>query len=244
MANLRMSTLILTRKGYEFRSETDTEVLVHLVDDFRGIMPQADWRQVVAAALHVVKGAYACVFLFQDEPDLLIAARQGSPLILGVGDGEFMLGSDASAIVEHTKDVVYLKEGDMAEVKRKGFKEISYIHAEGFPGTEIKHAAVTLVERFLPIFVVAFRSSPVYADLKESILDLKERKAAIIVLTDEGNTDFDGVASFVIPCPKTSMVLEPLLSVVPLQLLSYHIAQMRGCEIDQPKNLAKSVTVE
>lgn len=123
-------------------------------------------------------------------------------------------------------------------------KEISYIHAEGFPGTEIKHAAVTLVERFLPIFIVAFKSSPVYADLKDSIMDLKERKAAILVLTDEGNTDFDGVASFVIPCPKTSMVLEPLISVVPLQLLSYHIAQMRGCEIDQPKNLAKSVTVE
>merc|ERR1712007_345853 len=116
-------------------------------------------------------------------------------------------------------------------------KEISYIHAEGFPGTEIKYAAVTLVERFLPVFIVAFKSSPVYDDLKDSM-------AAIIVLTDEGNTDFDGVASFVIPCPRTSMVLEPLISVVPLQLLSYHIAQMRGCEIDQPKNLAKSVTVE
>merc|ERR1712232_38139 len=111
-------------------------------------------------------------------------------------------------------------------------------------GTEIKHAAVTLVERFLPVVVVAFKSSPLYADLKDSIMDLRERKAAIIVLTDEGNTDFDGIASFVIPCPQTSMVLEPLISVVPLQLLSYHIAQLRGCEIDQPKNLAKSVTVE
>jgi glucosamine 6-phosphate synthetase-like amidotransferase/phosphosugar isomerase protein len=123
-------------------------------------------------------------------------------------------------------------------------KEISYIHAEGFPGAEIKHAALTLVERFLPVFLVAFSSSPSYQEVRESVTDLRERRAAVIVLTEEGNEDFDGLASFVIRCPRTEVPLEPLLSVIPMQLLSYHIAQMRGCEIDQPKNLAKSVTVE
>jgi len=123
-------------------------------------------------------------------------------------------------------------------------KEISYIHAEGFPGTELKHHGMTLVERFLPVFIIALKSSPAYTGIKDSVLELKERRAAIIVLTEDGNSDFDGIASFVIHCPATEPLLEPLITVIPMQLLSYYIAQMRGCEIDQPRNLAKSVTVE
>jgi glucosamine--fructose-6-phosphate aminotransferase (isomerizing) len=112
----------LSSKGYVFVSETDTELLAHLVQDLHQQVPAASWSQVVALALQLVEGAYGVVFLFQDEPDLLIGARKGSPLILGVGSGEYMLASDASAIVEHTQDVVYIGDGEMVEISRNRYK--------------------------------------------------------------------------------------------------------------------------
>mmetsp|Transcript_46962 Transcript_46962/g.102142 ORF Transcript_46962/g.102142 Transcript_46962/m.102142 type:complete len:642 (-) Transcript_46962:107-2032(-) len=528
----------LERKGYKFVSQTDTEVLAHLVQDIRKSIPQATWAQVVATALQLTQGAYGVVFLFEDSPDLLIGARKGSPLILGVGAGEYMLASDASAIIEHTQDVVYIRDDELVEVQRSGYKvynmpdhvrrmtegistpradgslnpivrlemsleeiekggyahfmlkeimdqpnalrnamrgrlvrtegelmriklggldkpleqggksalarmagakriiiaacgtswhsgligkyaievlaklpveveyasefryrrpllceedvvvaisqsgetadtleaikmgqenkaltigivnvvgssigrmtdagvylhagpeigvastkaftcqvaallmialelgfergsisaaelheycealnevpdlieswlgkldqqikviakyfrlasnclfagcgihfpvglegalklkEISYIHAEGFPASEVKHGPLTLVRNFIPVVCIAMRSDPAYEHIKSSIRDLRSKDAALIVLTDEGNEDFNGEASFVVHCPKTKLPFEPLIAAVPLQLLSYHIANMRHCAIDQPRNLAKSVTVE
>eukprot|EP00930_Biecheleria_cincta_P034409 TRINITY_DN23788_c0_g1_i1.p1 TRINITY_DN23788_c0_g1~~TRINITY_DN23788_c0_g1_i1.p1 ORF type:complete len:656 (-),score=105.23 TRINITY_DN23788_c0_g1_i1:309-2249(-) len=533
----------LSNKGYVFVSQTDTELLAHLVQDMRKQMEKASWTQVVASALQVCEGAYGVAFIFEDEPDLIVGARKGSPLILGVGNGENMLASDASAIVEHTKDVVYLREGEMVEVRRSGYrvqdmkqilaslnsnnfsprtdigtvenpivklelnleqiekggyrhfmlkeimdqpnalrnctrgrlyepldlpgswqiklgglekakessldgrspmdrmasasrlivaacgtswhsaliakyafenlagmpteveyasefryrkpliwpsdcliaisqsgetadtleaikltkaakaltigivnvvgssiaretdggmylhagpeigvastkaftgqvvaililalrlgykrqflsdetltrycqtlselpdkletwleklseqtkiiskyfrlaanalfcgsgiqfpvalegalklKEISYIHAEGFPISEIRHGPLTLLRNFTPVICLAMKSDPAYNTIREAIQDFK-KDASVIVLTDEGNNDFQGVAHFVIHCPATELELQPLYSIVPLQLLSYYIADMRGCSIDQPRNLAKSVTVE
>lgn len=112
----------LSSKGYQFLSQTDTELLAHLVQDLKMHMDGASWLEVVATALRLCEGAYGVAFIFQDDPDLIIGARKGSPLILGVGHGENMLASDASAIVEHTKDVVYLREGEIVEVRRSGFK--------------------------------------------------------------------------------------------------------------------------
>eukprot|EP00929_Paragymnodinium_shiwhaense_P112122 TRINITY_DN80378_c0_g1_i1.p1 TRINITY_DN80378_c0_g1~~TRINITY_DN80378_c0_g1_i1.p1 ORF type:complete len:665 (-),score=139.36 TRINITY_DN80378_c0_g1_i1:140-2134(-) len=559
--NFRSLRKELSDKGYVFVSETDTELLAHLVQDIRTTMPASEfsWTEVVATALKLVEGAYAVVFLFEGEPDLLVGARKGSPMILGVGSGEYMLASDASAIIEHTKDVVYMRDGEMVEIRRNGYqlftaadlqdkvsknlgpvgnvknpivrlemsleqiekggyahfmlkeimdqpnalrnamrgrlvekpdgswqvklgglekalgldkdegaptdgsspgarsrtisnddltsamsrmsdadriiiaacgtswhsgliakcvieglaeipveveyasefryrrpllcpedviiaisqsgetadtleavrigqafkaltigvvngvgssiarlteagtylhagpeigvastkaftgqvitltmiglqlaayrktlsqaqvdeyctalsdvpkliedwleplnaqvklmakyfrlatnvlfcgcgvhfpvalegalklKEISYIHAEGFPAAEIKHGPLTLIRGFVPVVVIAMRSDPAYRQIQANLKDLRSKDAALIVITDEGNEDFARVASFVIHCPQTKMHLEPLIAVVPLQLLSYHIADMRGCSIDQPRNLAKSVTVE
>ncbi|CAE8616869.1 unnamed protein product [Polarella glacialis] len=536
----------LSNKGYKFVSETDTELLAHLVRDIRNDMPEATWPQVVATALQHVEGAWGVAFLFEDEPDLMIGARKGSPLILGVGNGEYMLASDASAIVEHTKDVVYLREGELVEVHRSGYKvqeiqqivhslkeslsprsaregqsvenpivrlelsldqiekagyphfmlkeifdqpnslrngmrgriynrqdkpdswqiklgglekaleaperegksaidimasarrliicacgtswhsgliakyvlenlakipveveyasefryrnpvigkddviiaisqsgetadtleaikmakknnaitvgivnvvgssiaretdagiylhagpeigvastkaftgqviallmvalrlatergvmsdevldsycealnalpdkleswfkdlndqikviskyfrlasnalfsgcgihfpvalegalklkEISYIHAEGFPAAEIRHGALTLIRNFVPVVCIAMKSDPAYEQVKAQISEFRAKDAAVIVLTDQENNDFNGIASFVIRCPATKLELEPLIVAIPLQLLSYYIADERGCSIDQPRNLAKSVTVE
>lgn len=529
----------LTNKGYVFTSETDTELLSHLVQDLHLQMPTASWSQVVASMLQLVEGAYGIAFMFSDDPDLLIGARHGSPLIIGVGDGEYMLASDASAVVEHTKDVIYLREGELVELRRSGYKvmdigtlankmrcegsprgageidnpivriemsleqiekggyphfmlkeimdqpnalraamrgrltqseerwqvklgglekvpedsadglsplqrmaatqriiiaacgtswhsaligkaaierfahipveveyasefryrrpimypddvflvisqsgetadtleairiakqhkaltigivnavgssiaratdaglylhagpeigvastkaftgqviaililalqlgvqrklmapavidsycgalnavpdliqewlepldkqmksmakyfrlasnalfcgsgimfpvalegalklkEISYIHAEGFCAAEIQHGPLTLIRNFIPIVCVAFRSDPAYEMMQSAIDHFKSKDAAVIVVTNEGNDDFKRVASFVIQCPNTKPEFEPLLAAVPLQLLSYYIADMRGCSIDQPRNLAKSVTVE
>ncbi|CAE7262025.1 glmS [Symbiodinium sp. CCMP2456] len=128
----------LSSKGYKFVSQTDTELLAHLVQDMQAVrwpnlrdcllqdlkkqMEGATYTEVVATALRLCEGAYGVAFIFQDEPDLIIGARKGSPLILGVGHGEHMLASDASAIIEHTKDVVYLREGELVEIRRSGFK--------------------------------------------------------------------------------------------------------------------------
>jgi len=534
--NYHALKLGLMEKGYSFQSETDTEVLVILAQDLRKQMPDATWAQIVASLLQITTGAYGLVFLFQDEPDLMIGARKGSPLLLGIGEGENMLASDASAIIEHTKDVVYIREGELVEVRRDEYKviniegivksmtegieagsvenpivhlemsleqiekggfphfmmkeimdqpnslrnamrgrlyqqqgmwniklgglekaleddqegrsalerlavadriiicacgtswhsaligkfalehfaqssveveyasefryrrplissqdvviaisqsgetadtleairvakeykaltigivnavgstiardtaagmylhagpeigvastkaftcqvaallmlalrlghhlevlsaeamdeycgafaklpalveewmpslsenipiiakyfrlatnalfcgtgvhfpsalegalklkEISYIHAEGFPGSEIKHGAYTLVRNFIPIVMIAMRSDPAYEQILLSAKDVQAKRAALIVLTDEGNDDFVGIANFLIHCPATMMPFEPIIAAVPMQLLSYFIADMRGCSIDQPRNLAKSVTVE
>jgi len=112
----------LTNKGYKFVSETDTELLAHLVEDWKKQMPDASWSQVVAMALRWVQGAYGVVFMFQDDPNLLVGARKGSPLILGVGTNEYMLASDASAIIEHTNDVVYLREMEIVEISRLEYR--------------------------------------------------------------------------------------------------------------------------
>ncbi|CAE7232688.1 glmS [Symbiodinium pilosum] len=532
----------LSSKGYKFVSQTDTELLAHLVQDLKKQMEGATYTEVVATALRLCEGAYGVAFIFQDEPDLLIGARKGSPLILGVGQGEHMLASDASAIVEHTKDVVYLREGELVEVRRSGFKvselhkiisslgknswsprkdaenpivrlelsleqiekggykhfmlkeimdqpnamrnalrgriyqpadvpdkweiklgglekakeglsadgisplermanasrlifaacgtswhssliakyafeklagvaaeveyasefryrkplicrsdcliaisqsgetadtleaikmakqhqaltigvvnvvgssiaretdagmylhagpeigvastkaftcqvvalllmalrlgkqrgvlsettlnsycaalnsvpdsiekwlaaltdqtrivskyfrlatnaifsgmgihfpvalegalklkEISYIHAEGFPASEIRHGGITLIRNFVPVICVAMRSDPAYEDMKQMVQDFRAKDAAVVVLTDDGNTDFSNIAHFTLHCPDTKLELQPLMCCIPLQLLSYYIADMRGCSIDQPRNLAKSVTVE
>lgn len=582
----------LSKKGYEFVSETDTELLAHLVEDLRLQMPGAKWSQVVANALSLVTGAYGVVFMFDDQPDLLIGARKGSPLLMGVGEGEYMLASDASAIIEHTKSCVYLNEGDLVEITRSGYqvkridqlvswadpsspredglihheivklqlsleeiekggyehfmlkeimdqphalqnvirgriyqkdghwqiklgglekplgggsgkdpgatammtqdlggykkgitqidtsmpllaaneastpdrccpvssmissgsmdgvsalqkmavakrliivacgtswhssliakhaieslaripveveyasefryrrpllspddvimavsqsgetadtveaikianesrcltigivngvgssiaresgggvylhcgpeigvastkaftgqvmmllmialklgsqngtlsqadldvycqalqevptlmeswlpsisghvkliskyfrlanhalftgcgimfpvalegalklKEISYIHAEGLPAAEVKHGALTLVQNFMPVVCIAMKSDPAYDKILANHKELRTKGAAVIVITDEGNEDFEDIASFTIHCPSTKLQFEPLLVAIPLQLFSYYIADMRGCSIDQPRNLAKSVTVE
>ncbi len=113
----------LLAKGYRFSSETDTELLAHLVADVRKELgSEASWSVVVCSALSLVTGTYGVAFVFEDDPDLLIGARKGSPLLLGVGNGEYFLASDGSAIVEHTKDVVYLRDGELVEIRRGGYR--------------------------------------------------------------------------------------------------------------------------
>ncbi|KAF4664303.1 hypothetical protein FOZ61_000956 [Perkinsus olseni] len=537
----------LMNKGYHFTSETDTELLAHLVADVRKQMgPDASWSVVVSCALANVTGTYGVVFMFEDEPDLLIGARKGSPLILGVGDGEYMLASDASAVVEYTKDVVYIRDGELVEIRRSGYrvrnmsviserrmsvdedidhnplvqlelsleqiekggyphfmlkeimdqakclenscrgrlyrlteatgipedsiskkwgirlggldvtlngkdrtaletiadadriiicacgtswhsgligeylieslarinveveyasefryrnplltpkdvvvvisqsgetadtleavriareygatpigivntvgstiaretdagiylhagpeigvastkaftsqvmvltllalrlamsrktidteyfdtlcdqlsefpktiekvlklngkvkdlsrffrlaqnflflgrgihypvalegalklKEISYIHAEGYPAAEMKHGPIALIDRLMPVVCIAPKSDPTYDKVKANIEEVKARNGDLVILTEEGNYDLDkfaGDKDFVIRVPTVDIMLQPIVFTIPLQMLSYYVADLRGCSIDQPKNLAKSVTVD
>ena len=499
----------LKEKGYTFRSDTDTEVLVHLIDEVKS-ETGLPLDEAVRQALTQVVGTYGIAVVSKDDPDLLIAARNGSPLILGVGDGEYFIGSDAAPLVEHTRQVVYLSDGEIVTIRRGGYevktidnvplekevhelewnlseiekggydhfmlkeimeqpealedamrgralaedsqivlgglhtvmdalrdakriiiaacgtswhaglvgeyliekfarvpveveyasefryrdpilqdgdvvlvisqsgetadtlaavreaqrqgvlclgicnvvgstiaretdagvylhagpeigvastkaftaqvtvltmialrlaegrtlsagemarniqalqqvpekvrevlamndeiremahvyryasnflylgrgynfpvalegalklKEISYIHAEGYPAAEMKHGPIALIDRFMPVVFIAMKDST-YDKVLSNIEEVAARDGSVIAITDEGNGELDDLCEYVLRIPQTEEFLSPLLTVVPLQLLSYHIAVMRGCHVDQPRNLAKSVTVE
>jgi len=122
-------------------------------------------------------------------------------------------------------------------------KEISYIHAEGYPAAEMKHGPIALIDKDMPSVIIALQDS-VYEKVISNIQEVKARGGKIIAIANEGDREITKHAHHVIYIPKTISMLSPLLSVIPLQLLAYHIAALRGCAIDQPRNLAKSVTVE
>jgi glucosamine--fructose-6-phosphate aminotransferase (isomerizing) len=500
----------LVAKGHVFKSDTDTEVLIHLVEDIiheTGL----DLQEAVRIALNRVIGAYAIVIMSADEPDLLIAARKGSPMVIGVGEGEYFIASDATPIVEYTKNVIYLNDNEIAYVRREGLlvknidntvqtpyiqeldlklemlekggydhfmlkeiyeqprsirdcmrgriypqqgkvqlggikeyaeklknvdriiivacgtswhaglvgeylieeyarvsveveyasefryrnpiitekdlviaisqsgetadtmaalelakekgatifgicnvvgasiprttdagvythagpeigvastkaftaqvtvltlmafyiaqqrgtitqsklveylteldqvpelvekaltsnehvkeiaarfkdssnclflgrgssfpvalegalklKEISYIHAEGYPAAEMKHGPIALIDDAMPVIFIATKNSS-YEKVVSNIQEVKARGGHVIAIVSEGDTQVREMAEYVIEIPQTSEAFVPLLATIPLQLLAYHIAVMRGCNVDQPRNLAKSVTVE
>ncbi|GAB2987766.1 glutamine--fructose-6-phosphate transaminase (isomerizing) [Mucilaginibacter puniceus] len=500
----------LLAKGHVFKSDTDTEVLIHLVEDIEK-ETGVDLREAVRLALNTVIGAYAIVIMSADEPDLLIAARKGSPMVIGVGNDEYFIASDATPIVEYTKNVIYLNDNEIAYVQRdslliknidntiqtpyvheldlklemlekggyehfmlkeiyeqprsirdclrgriypqegkvqlggikeyveklknvdriiiiacgtswhaglvgeylieeyarvpveveyasefryrnpiiserdlviaisqsgetadtmaaielakekgatifgvcnvvgasiprithagvythagpeigvastKAFtaqvtvltllafyvaqqrgtitqsklveylteldaipglveralkandkiikiaetfvnsqnclflgrgssfpvalegalklKEISYIHAEGYPAAEMKHGPIALIDENMPVVFIATKNSS-YEKVISNIQEVKARKGRVIAIVSEGDVDVKEMVDYVIEIPQTHEAFVPLLATIPLQLLAYHIAVMRGCNVDQPRNLAKSVTVE
>jgi len=500
----------LINKGHIFKSDTDTEVLIHLVEDIQN-ETGFGLREAVRVALTKVIGAYAIVIMSDDEPDLLIAARKGSPMVIGVGKGEYFIASDATPIVEYTKNVIYLNDNEVAYISRESLliknidnkvqtpyiqeldlklealekggydhfmlkeiyeqprsirdcmrgriypqqgtvqlggikeyteklknidriiivacgtswhaglvgeylieeyarvpveveyasefryrnpiitekdlviaisqsgetadtmaaielakekgatifgicnvvgasiprtthagvythagpeigvastkaftaqvtvltlmafyiaqqrgtikqskliehltelnsipelveralksndhikeiatkfkdstnclflgrgssfpvalegalklKEISYIHAEGYPAAEMKHGPIALIDDDMPVVFIATKDSS-YEKVISNIQEVKARKGHVIAIVTEGDTEVKGMADYVIEIPETDEAFVPLLATIPLQLLAYHIAVMRGCNVDQPRNLAKSVTVE
>ncbi len=152
-------------------------------------------------------------------------------------------------IAEQYKDArnfIYLGRGYNFPVALEGalkLKEISYIHAEGYPAAEMKHGPIALIDAEMPVVFIATKDSS-YDKVVSNIQEVKARKGQVIAIVTEGDKLIPTMADYVIEIPAMHEALIPLVSVVPLQLLSYHIAVMRGCNVDQPRNLAKSVTVE
>jgi glutamine---fructose-6-phosphate transaminase (isomerizing) len=143
-------------------------------------------------------------------------------------------------------NALYLGRGSSFPVALEGalkLKEISYIHAEGYPAAEMKHGPIALIDEEMPVFVIATKGTS-YEKVVSNIQEVKARKGKIIAIVTEGDKDVKEMADSVIEIPDTDEHLVPLLATIPLQLLSYHVAVMRGCNVDQPRNLAKSVTVE
>ena len=147
------------------------------------------------------------------------------------------------------KDVtnaLYLGRGSLFPVALEGalkLKEISYIHAEGYPAAEMKHGPIALIDENMPIFVIATQGNS-YEKVVSNIQEVKARKGKIIAIVTEGDEHLKEIADYHIEIPKSHEFFVPILATIPFQLISYHIAVMRGCNVDQPRNLAKSVTVE
>ena len=144
------------------------------------------------------------------------------------------------------RNFLYLGRGYGFPVALEGalkLKEISYIHAEGYPAAEMKHGPIALIDDNMPVVVIANKNSS-YEKVVSNIQEVKARKGVVIAIVTEGDEIVTKLADYVIEIPDVDDILVPLISVIPLQLLSYHIAVMRGCNVDQPRNLAKSVTVE
>jgi glucosamine--fructose-6-phosphate aminotransferase (isomerizing) len=144
------------------------------------------------------------------------------------------------------RNFIYLGRGYNFPVALEGalkLKEISYIHAEGYPAAEMKHGPIALIDEEMPVVFIATRDSS-YEKIVSNIQEVKARKGRVIAIVTEGDNIIPALSEFVIEVPAVHESLMPLVSVIPLQLLSYHIAVMRECNVDQPRNLAKSVTVE
>jgi glutamine---fructose-6-phosphate transaminase (isomerizing) len=147
---------------------------------------------------------------------------------------------------KNARNFLYLGRGYNFPVALEGalkLKEISYIHAEGYPAAEMKHGPIALIDEDMPVIFIATRDST-YSKILSNIEEVRSRKGRVIAIASEGDQEIGHLAEHVIYIPQTSGPITPLLTVIPLQLLAYHIATLRGCNVDRPRNLAKSVTVE
>jgi glutamine---fructose-6-phosphate transaminase (isomerizing) len=159
------------------------------------------------------------------------------------------LNDQVQAIADEFKDArnfLYLGRGYNFPVALEGalkLKEISYIHAEGYPAAEMKHGPIALIDKEMPVVFIATKDSS-YEKIVSNIQEVRARKGRVISIVTEGDSLIPKMSEFTIEVPQVHEALMPMISVIPLQLLSYHIAVMRGCNVDQPRNLAKSVTVE
>ena len=161
---------------------------------------------------------------------------------LGTND----VAKEIAAVFKDSPNCLYLGRGYNFPVALEGalkLKEISYIHAEGYPAAEMKHGPIALIDELMPVVVIAPKQGH-YDKVVSNIQEIKSRSGKIIAVVTKGDTQVRDLADYVIEIPETTDALSPLITTIPLQLLSYHIAVMRGCNVDQPRNLAKSVTVE
>lgn len=171
----------------------------------------------------------------ENIPDKVEKALEANPLVEIIAD-----------VYKDSENCLYLGRGYNFPVALEGalkLKEISYIHAEGYPAAEMKHGPIALIDEQMPVIVIATKKGH-YEKVVSNIQEIKSRKGKIIAIVTEGDTQVRELADHIIEVPEVIEGLSPLVTTIPLQLLSYHIAVLRGCNVDQPRNLAKSVTVE
>jgi len=147
---------------------------------------------------------------------------------------------------KHMRNFLYLGRGSNFPTALEGalkLKEISYIHAEGYPAAEMKHGPIALIDEDMPVVFVVPKDA-IYDKVVSNMQEVRARKGRIIAIANEDDTEIDSLAEYVIRVPRTYNYFGPIVNSIPLQLLAYHMAVARGCDVDQPRNLAKSVTVE
>ena len=147
----------------------------------------------------------------------------------------------------HKSNALYLGRGINYPIALEGalkLKEVSYIHAEGYPAAEMKHGPIALIDKDMPVVVIATKDNRTYKKVLSNIEEVKSRGGVVIAIATKGDKEIRKKVDHTLYIPENSYILTPLLAVIPLQLFAYYIADMRGCDVDKPRHLAKSVTVE
>ena len=232
--------------GSSIPRETDAGVYTHAGPEIGVASTKAFTSQVTVLAMMAfeighLKGIISDLF-YKELITELVSIPSKIEKALKVNEQALALAK----MFENTHNALYLGRGYLFPVALEGalkLKEISYIHAEGYPAAEMKHGPIALIDDNMPVVVVATKDDT-YEKIINNIQEIKARKGKVIAIVTEGDEIIRKMADYVLEVPETMTVFSGLLAVIPLQLLSYHIAVLRGCNVDQPRNLAKSVTVE
>jgi len=232
--------------GSSIPRETDAGVYTHAGPEIGVASTKAFSTQVTVLAMMAfeighLKGVISGSF-YRELIEELVEVPNKIEKALQVNEQALEIGK----LIKDTRNALYLGRGYLFPVALEGalkLKEISYIHAEGYPAAEMKHGPIALIDDNMPVVVVATKDDT-YEKIINNIQEIKARKGKVIAIVTEGDEIIKTIADHVLEVPETLAAFSGLLAVIPLQLLSYHIAVLRGCNVDQPRNLAKSVTVE
>jgi glucosamine--fructose-6-phosphate aminotransferase (isomerizing) len=232
--------------GSSIPRETDAGVYTHAGPEIGVASTKAFTTQVTVLAMMAFEIGHKKGIISDEQYHELITELVSIPSkiekALKVNDRALALAK----VIQNSRNVLYLGRGYLFPVALEGalkLKEISYIHAEGYPAAEMKHGPIALIDKNMPVVVVATKDNT-YDKIISNIQEIKARKGTVIAIVSEGDDVISKIADHVLEVPDTIAAFSGLLAVIPLQLLSYHIAVLRGCDVDQPRNLAKSVTVE
>ena len=232
--------------GSSIPRETDGGVYTHAGPEIGVASTKAFTAQVTVLAMMAMMLGYEKKQISEESYKKLISELHEIPAKI---EKILTHNNDYLKVSELYKDVtnfLYLGRGYLFPVALEGalkLKEISYIHAEGYPAAEMKHGPIALIDEKMPVVVIATKDKS-YEKIVNNIQEVKARKGIVIAIVNEGDTVIRNMADHVLEIPETTEELSALTTVIPLQLLSYHIAVLRSCNVDQPRNLAKSVTVE
>ena len=231
--------------GSTIARETDFGIYLHAGPEIGVASTKAFTSQVVALSLFTLLMARLRTMSVLRGREI-VAAMERLPeqveRVLELNDAV----REIARIYKSASNFLYLGRGYNYPTALEGalkLKEISYIHAEGLPAAEMKHGPIALIDENMPVVIIAPKDN-VYSKVMSNVQEVKARGGRIIAVVTEGDTELESMVDHIIPIPATIDMLTPVLATVPLQLLAYHMAVMRGCNVDMPRNLAKSVTVE
>lgn len=232
--------------GSSIARETDAGAYTHAGPEIGVASTKAFTTQITVLTLIALKLAKEKGTITESNYHAFLVELEGIPAKVERTLESNVLIETIADVYKDSTNCLYLGRGYNFPVALEGalkLKEISYIHAEGYPAAEMKHGPIALIDEEMPVVVIATRKGH-YEKVVSNIQEIKSRSGKIIAVVTEGDEQVTVLADHVIEVPETTEALSPLLTTIPLQLLSYHIALMRGCNVDQPRNLAKSVTVE
>ncbi|MDP4207597.1 MAG: glutamine--fructose-6-phosphate transaminase (isomerizing) [Bacteroidota bacterium] len=233
--------------GSSIPRETHAGVYTHAGPEIGVASTKAFTAQVTVLTMMAISLGMTRGFVSKEQGQQMI-----SELMLVPDKIEQALANDSkykeiANLFKDATNFLYLGRGYLFPVALEGalkLKEISYIHAEGYPAAEMKHGPIALIDNKMPVVVLATTHDHTYEKIVSNIQEVKARSGIVIAVVNKGDKVIGKMADYVLEIPETDFAVAPLVTIVPLQLLSYHIAVMRGCNVDQPRNLAKSVTVE